>query len=123
MKVFKTKSFAQWAKGLRVTDAKLSAAVTEMEQGLIDASLGHGLYKKRIAVPGKGKRGGARTIVAYKQAEKAFFIYGFAKNEKDNIDAKEKEALVKYASILVGLDARQMKQTTLGGELIEVNHE
>ena len=123
MKVFKTKSFAQWAKGLKITDAKLSAAVTEMEQGLIEASLGHGLYKKRIAVPGKGKRGGARTIVAYKQAEKAFFIYGFAKNEKDNVDAKEKEALVKYASVLVSLDARQMKQTTLGGELIEVNHE
>ncbi len=71
----------------------------------------------------RAKGNGARTIIAYKHREKAFFIYGFAKNEKDNIDAKEKEALIKYASILVGLDARQMKQTTLGGELIEVNHE
>ncbi len=74
-------------------------------------------------MPGKGKRGGARTIVAYKHGEKAFFIYGFAKNEKENLHAKEKEALVKYASVLIGLDARQMKQAILGAELIEVSHE
>jgi hypothetical protein len=64
-----------------------------------------------------------KSFAQWANREKAFFIYGFAKNEKDNIDAKEKEALMKYASILVGLDTRQMKQTTLGGELIEVNHE
>lgn len=123
MKVFKTKSFEQWAKKLKITDSKLKTIITEMEQGLVDANLGQCLYKKRIAVPGRGKSGGTRTIIAYKRTEKAFFIYGFSKNEKENINLKEKEALIKYASILMELNTQHMQQAILGKEIIEVSYE
>ena len=55
------RSFARWASRERISSAALIQAVTEMEAGLIDARLGAGLYKKRIGLPGRGKRGGARV--------------------------------------------------------------
>ena len=63
-----------------IDDDALASAVSEMEHGLIDAKLGGQVVKKRVALPGRGKRGGSRTLVAFKQGGKAFFIYGFAKN-------------------------------------------
>ena len=79
MRVFKTKGFQRWAAREGHSDEALRAAVTEMEDGLIDAKLGGYVVKKRVALPGRGKRGGSRTLVVYQQADKAFFVYGFAK--------------------------------------------
>jgi hypothetical protein len=89
MRVFKTKGFQRWAAREGHSDEALRAAVTEMEDGLIDAKLGGYVVKKRVALPGRGKRGGSRTLVVYQQADKAFFVYGFAKNERANISDKE----------------------------------
>lgn len=80
-----------------IVDASLVKAVGEMEAGLIDAELGGSLYKKRIALSGMGKRGGVRTIIATLFKEKWFFLYGFNKNEKASISAKEKRTLTKLA--------------------------
>lgn len=80
MRIFKNKTFTRWARKEGLSDAALIQAVAEAEQGLIDVDLGGHVYKKRVALAGRGKSGGARTVLAYQVNEKAFFIYGFAKN-------------------------------------------
>jgi hypothetical protein len=65
-----------------MTDRALWAAILEMAEGLIDADLGGHVVKKRVALHGQGKRGGARTIVATKLAGRWFFLYGFRKNDR-----------------------------------------
>src|SRR5258706_380352 len=64
MRVLKTKTFARWTRKEGVADAALRAAVEEMRAGLVDANLGAGLVKKRIARPGRGKSGGGGRGVA-----------------------------------------------------------
>ena len=58
MRVFKTRYFDRWSKGERLSVGDLQKSVKELEDGLVEADLGGYLYKKRIAIPGKGKRGG-----------------------------------------------------------------
>jgi len=123
MLIFKTKSFNKWAKKMGVLDSNLALAIFEMEKGLIDAELGKFLYKKRISLQNKGKRGGARTIIAYKNKDKAYFLYGFAKNEKENIDSETKETLRRYAEIFMNFNVSQLNKAIFNGEIIEVNHE
>src|SRR5271163_3794907 len=85
MRVFKNKSFVRFARKARITDAALCAAIADASRGLIDADLGGGVVKQRIARKGGGKSGGFRTIILFRLRERAFFVHGFAKNEKDNI--------------------------------------
>ncbi len=123
MRVFKTRQFDKWARNEGVTDRTLWAAVIEMENGLIDADLGGHLVKKRIALPGRGKRGGARSLVAYRLGDCAFFVYGFAKNERDSIDDRELKALKLLASALLGWTPEQTGHALREGALIEVIHD
>lgn len=90
LRVFISRTFIRWAKTEGIADADLCRAAHEIEAGLIDARLGGFLLKKRIARRDGGKSGGLRTIVAYRQGDRMFFIFGFAKNERDNIDGDEK---------------------------------
>ena len=120
MQAFKTKWFAKWAVGQELTDAALAVAVAEMEQGLVDAKLGGEVVKKRVALPGKGKRGSTRTLVAFRYGDKAFFIYGFAKNERANISAKEFKALKLLARELFSYTKPALAKVIKAGELIEV---
>jgi hypothetical protein len=78
------------------------------------------VVKKRIAVAGQGKRGGARTIVATKLAERWFFLYGFRKSERANIDKDELRALQEVAKELLGLDKRHLDIALQAGEIVEV---
>ena len=93
-----------------------------MERGLIDADLGGHVFKKRIAMAGRGKSSGARTILAYRLDDKAFFIYGFAKNVKANISKEELKALKRYASELLSYDENELKKAVKQGELIKVEN-
>ena len=90
--IYKTKVFDRWANEQGLTDQSLCQAVKEMNAGLIDADLGGGLYKKRVARTGQGKSGGFRTLVATNRGDRWIFVFGFAKNERDNINKKEKDA-------------------------------
>jgi len=117
---FKTRVFARWARKEGVTDQALLKAVGEMESGLIDARLGGGLFKKRVALPGGGKRGGARTIVAGNFRDRWIFLYGFAKNERDNIDQKEERDLKRIAGALLESDRKALGQLLEAGTLLEV---
>lgn len=93
MRVFKIRWFARFARRERIDDKSLSEAIARAARGLIDADLGGGLIKQRVARQGRGRSGGYRMIVAYRVKERAVFLYGFAKNERDNIEADELEDL------------------------------
>lgn len=98
----------------------LCAAVREIISGLFDADLGGGLFKKRVARPGQGKGAGYRTLVATSKGSEWFFVYGFAKNERSNIDADELAALKKLSSHMLSLSALAVAAATDAGELFEV---
>ena len=119
-KVFRSRPFSRWMRRAGLTDEALLRAVSEMEQGLVDADLGGGVFKKRVALPGRGKRAGARTIVATRMKECWFFLYGFEKNERANISGAELKALQEYAKDLLGLDAAQLAAVVSAGEMTEV---
>ncbi|WP_349626969.1 type II toxin-antitoxin system RelE/ParE family toxin [Rhodopseudomonas palustris] len=57
MRVFKTKAFARFARRERISDPRLLDAVQRAERGLIDADLGSGVIKQRIARAGEGPVG------------------------------------------------------------------
>jgi hypothetical protein len=109
-RVFRTRNFTRWMRKGGLTDAALCKAVKEMVAGLVDADLGGGVVKKRIALPGRGKRGGARTLVATNNGNRWFFLFGFQKNERANISTEELEALQAYAAdLLARTDAQLAK--------------
>ena len=89
MQVLATKWFAKFARRERITDQQLCSAVENAESGLISADLGDGLIKQRIARLGQRKSSGFRALIAYRTGERAVFVYGFAKNERDNIENTE----------------------------------
>ena len=120
MRVFRTRAFSRSMRRSGLTDTALWAAAREMKQGLIDADLGGHVVKKRVALAGQGKRGGARTIVATKLGKRWFFIYGFRKNERANIDRDELRAFQELAKDLLGLDDRQLEIALQAGEIVEV---
>lgn len=120
MRIYKNKLFSRWAAREKISDKALTKAVAEIDQGLVEANLGGNLYKKRVAVEGKGKSGGVRTLLAYRFEERAFFIYGFAKNARSNIHSNEEKALKRYAAELMAYSDNQLKLAVKSGALIEV---
>ena len=123
MRIFQTKWFARWAATEALSARAQTAAIAEIEQGLVDAYLGGGLIKKRVATGGRGKRAGLRTIIALKAGESAYFLYGFAKNQQGNVGPKELRVLRRMATYLLALDAQGLDAVTLSGELVEVANE
>ena len=123
MRIFKNKAFNKWAGKEGLTDAALQAAVTEIEKGLVDADLGGHVIKKRVALEGRGKSGGARTLLAYQVGDKAFFVYGFAKNARANIKADELKGLKAYATVLLGYSDKELRKAVEARVLIEVNND
>lgn len=101
-------------------DDLLCRAVDEMLNGLIDADLGGGIFKKRIALPGRGKSGSARTLLATNRDDRWIFVFGFEKNERANISDKERDALRMMAKDLLGLTATQLQEAISEGTLLEV---
>jgi hypothetical protein len=120
MRIFKNKAFGKWAAKEGLADIALQAAAQEIAQGLVDADLGGHVYKKRVAVGGRGKSGGLRALVACRIGDKAFFVYGFAKNARANISDKELKALRLYADILLNYSKTELNKAVAFGELIEV---
>jgi hypothetical protein len=103
-----------------LTDPALCAAVSEMARGLIDADLGGGVIKKRVALPGRGKSGGARTLVATNKGNRWFFVFGFEKNERSNVTSKELEALQKIAADVLRVTPAELDVLVESGELQEI---
>ncbi len=121
MEIYKITAFSEWAEEYNVSDELLFDAIIEMNNGLFDANLGGNVYKKRIPLDNKGKRGGARTIIAFKYNDKAFFIYSFAKNKQANISDKELKALKKLAKVYFNLTDKEITEALRLGNLIKVD--
>jgi len=121
--IFKTRHFARWARKAGLVDSLLKAAVLEIQCGLLEADLGGGIVKKRIALPGRGKRGSTRTLLVTNRDDRWFFVYGFEKNERANISEKELGSLRKLAKDLLGLTSVQIAAAIEKGFLMEVEHE
>jgi hypothetical protein len=120
MKIYKNRTFDRWARKEGLNNLSLCNAVNEMAAGLYDADLGGGLFKKRIAKPGKGKSGGFRTLVATNNEDRWFFIFGFSKNERSNIDKDEEEALKMLSKQLLAYTSEELEQAKNSNALIEV---
>ena len=110
MRVFKTKAFTRFADRERIRDHDLYVAVLRAEAGLIDADLGGGVIKQRLRREGSGKSGGFRSIILFRRGALAFFAYGFAKNERDNITRDELKAFRKLADTMLVLDNRALAE-------------
>ena len=120
MRIFKTRWFGRFARHEEISDKSLREAIERAERGLVDADLGGGLIKQRVARQGKGKSGGYRTIIAYRSNDKAFFIYGFAKSDRENIESDELKTLREIASDWLAADEQRMTRGIGDGELKEV---
>jgi len=120
IEAYKTKVFARWAVKEKLGDVVLCQALQEVCDGLIDASLGGGLIKKRVAAFGRGKSGSYRTLIAFRSDERAIFLYGFGKNERDNIDEKEKRGLKLLAQQFLRFEETELRTADQKGVLIKV---
>lgn len=120
MRVFKTRDFARFARKESIVDERLCEAIQRAERGLIDADLGGGVIKQRVARPGKGRSGGYRTLIAYRTEARAVFVYGFAKSAKDNVSPAELAALRRLATEYLGYDRKQVETHLKDGAWTEV---
>jgi len=121
MRIFKTRWFARFARQEQIADASLREAIERAERGLINADLGGGLIKQRVARQGQGRSGGYRTLIAYLAGSKAFFLHGFAKNDQDNIGEDELLSLKKFGRRLLTADAETLNGMFEDGSLKEVD--
>ncbi|MDD2366030.1 MAG: type II toxin-antitoxin system RelE/ParE family toxin [Desulfuromonadaceae bacterium] len=103
MRVFKSKHFSRYARKEEIDDETLANAIREIESGLVDAVLGGGLVKKRVAREGSGKSSGYRTIIAFSSGHRSLFLYGFAKSDRDNIGNDELRELRKLSQLFLAL--------------------
>lgn len=119
-RIFQNAWFRRFSRKRKIDDAALVDAVTRAENDLIDADLGGGIIKQRIARKGQGRSGGYRTLIVYKRGDRAFFIYGFAKKNRDNITPDELAAFRKAAGELLSLSDIQIQALISQGSLTEV---
>jgi hypothetical protein len=120
VRVFKTKPFIRFARKARMPDASLRDAIDRASRGLVDADLGGGVLKQRIARAGAGKSGGFRTIILFRAGERAFFVHGFAKNEQDNIRDDELAAFRMLAAVMLAYDDAAIARAMANGTLLEL---
>ena len=120
-RIYLVKNFGRWADSESLTDELLKDTVAEMDEGLIDANLGGSIFKKRIGINGQGKSSSLRTIVGFKSGDRAFFVYGFPKNQRDNIGTKEKAAFKEMAKELFALTDEQLDLAIQGKALRQLS--
>jgi hypothetical protein len=122
-RIFVSRAFRRWQNRVGMADRALAIAVAEMRAGLVDADLGGGVVKKRLSASGIGKRGGARVLVATRRGDRWFFLFGFLKNQKSNLDAAELTALRNWATELLALNDQALAAASQAGVLHEIDHQ
>lgn len=120
MRVFKNAWFGRFARKEKISVDSLRDAIERAEKGLIDADLGGGVIKLRIARPGAGKSNGYRSLVIYREGKKAFFVYGFPKSDLGNIRDDELEQFKKAAKSILALSEDQIRKLIEIGQFEEV---
>jgi len=119
-RIFKSRWFQRFARKERIADAVLREAVARAENGQFDADLGGGVIKQRIARPGQGKSKGYRTIIFFRRGARAFFVYGFAKSQRANIDDDEEGQFKEAAKLVLALTETQLAVRLERGDFVEV---
>lgn len=122
MRVFRTRTVTRFLKRERISDTRLIEAVADAERGLVDADLGGGVIKQRLARTGQGKRGGYRLLIGFRSRHRAVFLFGFAKNERDNVDADELATLRDIAAIWLAANDAPVARAIADGILTEVDN-
>ncbi|MEO6191775.1 MAG: type II toxin-antitoxin system RelE/ParE family toxin [Thermoanaerobaculia bacterium] len=122
-RVFKTRHFSRWMRKTDLTEEALCLAISEMEKGLIDAELGGGVVKKRVPLPGRGKSGSTRTLLATNKGSRWFFVFGFEKNERANVSVRESAALKAIAADLLKLTSEELESQVASDALQEICHD
>jgi hypothetical protein len=122
VRIFKIKPFARFARKSRPGDEELCKAIDAAVRGLVDADLGGGVIEQRIARAGGGKSGGFRTIIMFRAGDRARFVHGFAKIQRDNIHDDELAAFKLLAAELLAYDDRDLATSLAEGALMEVKN-
>ena len=120
MRIFKNKWFAKFAKKERISDSQLCNLIKDIDKGLIDVDYGGGVIKQRLGRVNQGKSGGYRCIVLYRNKEVSFLVYGFPKNERDNISLEEEQIFKDLSQQMLGFSVDDIEQLLQSGALVEV---
>ena len=123
VRIFKSRWFQRFARKEGIEDVVLREAIARAEKGQIDADLGGGVIKQRVARPGQGRSRGYRTIILFRRGARAFFVYGFAKSRRANIEDDEKEQFKEAAKHVLGLTEKQLAELLKRGDFVEVKSE
>jgi hypothetical protein len=121
LRIFKTRTLAKFTRQHGVSDESLVEAVQRAKRGLIDADLGGQIIKQRVARPGQGKRGGFRMLIGF-GSDRAVYLFGFAKNERENISHGELLSLREIAASFLNAGAKEIVRALNDGTLIEVQN-
>jgi len=119
VRIFKTKWFVRFARDERISDDSLRQAIERAESGIVDADLGGGVIKQRVARAGQGRSRGYRMLIAYRAGDRAVFLYGFAKKERENIGDNELATLREIATAWFEPDDESLENAILEGTLQE----
>ena len=120
MRVFKNRWLTKFADRQGISDADLIEAVTRAESGLIDADLGGGVIKQRIARQGHGKIGGYRSLILFKHGSRAFVVYAFAKSNRENIDRHELQVYRETARFYLNYTDEELNALMTKGIIMEI---
>ena len=120
MRIYKTKWVGRFARRERIKDTDLAEAIRRAGRGLIDADLGVGIIKQRVARAGQGRAGGYRMLLAYRDGHRAVFLYGFAKSERENIGDDELQTLREIGAAWLAADAQRIERAINESALQEV---
>ena len=126
MEHFKVRKFSNEAKKENLCDSLLSKTLSDFlslgKPGQLKFALGAGLYKLRIATKeGRGKSGGSRSILAFKNDSRVIWLHLFSKNDKGNVTINELKKLKILSNILLDLPGEEITRLIGLGELCEVN--
>jgi hypothetical protein len=121
VRIFKTKHFSRFARRMKISDASLREAVGRAERGLVDADLGGGVIKQRVARPGQGRSGGFRVLLAYRAKTRSVFLFGFAKSTQGNVEDDELETAQEIARLWLEADGKALAEALAEGIIQEVD--
>jgi hypothetical protein len=121
VQIFKTKWLARFARRAGIADHSLREAIERAGRGTIDADLGGGIIKQRVARSGQGRSGGYRMLIACRAGSCAVFLYAFAKSERENIDPDELLTLREIGATWLAADSRRIAHALEEGILQEVS--
>jgi hypothetical protein len=120
MRIFKTRWLARFARREGISDKALREAIARAERGLIDADLGDGLIKQRVARMGQGRSGGYRMIVGYRMKDRAVFLLGFAKSVRSNLNEEELAVARENGAYWLGMNEAKIQEFLEDGALQEI---